>query len=235
MTIDDLRRRSMQRRRRRTRLGLTTLTVLALTALLGACGSGGGGSGVATLGGENAAGADGGGSGNGDEPTEAETQEAFRKFAQCMREHGVDMPDPQFGDDGGVMIGGAATAGSEELDPDQFEAADEECRTHIEGVIDARRENLDPEQAQQMQEQALAFAKCMREHGIDMPDPQFDADGGGRFSIALGTLGGGGIDPEDPAFQDAQEACSEEVGMEPPGGRSGPGRGGFSVGTKGSQ
>ena len=226
----------MRRLRRRQRLGLATLTVLALTALLGACGSGGGSNGVATLGGENAAGADGNGSGSDEEPTEAETQEAFRKFAQCMREHGVDMPDPQFGDDGGVMINGTATAGSEEVDPKQFEASDKECRKHIEGVVDARRKEIDPEQEQQMQEQALAFAKCMREHGIDMPDPQFESGGGGRFAIALGTPDGGGLDPNDPTFQDAQEACSEEAGMElPAGGKAGPGRGGFSVGTKGSQ
>ena len=210
------------------------LTVLALTVLLGACGGGGGGDGVATLGGENAAGAGDGGSGD-HEPTKEETEEAFRKFAQCMREHGVDMPDPQFDDDGGVMINGTATAGSEEQAPEQFEAADKECRKHLQGVIDGRRKNIDPEQEQQMQEQALAFAKCMREHGIDMPDPQFGGEGG-QFSIALGSPDGGGLDPNDPTFQQAQEACSKEAGMElPGGGKAGPGRGGFSVGTKGAQ
>ena len=30
-----------------------------------------------------------------------------------------------------------------------------------------------------MKEQALAFSKCMRDHGIDMPDPTFELDGGG--------------------------------------------------------
>ena len=30
----------------------------------------------------------------------------------------------------------------------------------------------------------LDYAQCMRDHGIDMPDPQFSADGtGGRLTI----------------------------------------------------
>ena len=36
-----------------------------------------------------------------------------------------------------------------------------------------------------MQEQALAFAQCMREHGIDMPDPQFGNDGNGA-TVGIG-------------------------------------------------
>ena len=29
-------------------------------------------------------------------------REQMLEFAECMREHGIDMPDPVFGDDGGV-------------------------------------------------------------------------------------------------------------------------------------
>jgi hypothetical protein len=40
----------------------------------------------------------------------------------------------------------------------------------------------------------------MRDHGIDMPDPDFS--GGGAFQI-----GGEGVDPAAPDFQAADEEC----------------------------
>ena len=58
------------------------------------------------LGGENAAGAKDTGKARDDEPTEAETQAAFRKYAQCMRKNGYQMDDPQFGNGGGGPGGG---------------------------------------------------------------------------------------------------------------------------------
>jgi hypothetical protein len=60
----------------------------------------------------------------------------------------------------------------------------------------------------------LAFAECMREHGIDFPDPQFD---GGAVMV-----GGPGIDPEDPEFQAAQEACGELLPGRPGSAADGP-------------
>jgi hypothetical protein len=49
------------------------------------------------------------------------------------------------------------------------------------------------------QEQALQFARCMRENGApDFPDP----DAEGRFSE-------GEHDPDDPALRAAQEACRD--------------------------
>jgi hypothetical protein len=49
------------------------------------------------------------------------------------------------------------------------------------------------------QEQALAFAQCMRENGVpDFPDP----DAEGRFSE-------GEHDSDDPALRAAQEACRD--------------------------
>jgi hypothetical protein len=50
----------------------------------------------------------------------------------------------------------------------------------------------------------LAYASCMRDHGIDMPDPTFDANGnptGGLFGR------NSGIDRSTAGFQDAQTAC----------------------------
>lgn len=49
---------------------------------------------------------------------------------------------------------------------------------------------------------ALAFAQCMRKHGVtNFPDP----GSGGR--IAINGSEGGGLDPASSQFQNAQQAC----------------------------
>jgi hypothetical protein len=71
------------------------------------------------------------------------------------------------------------------------------------------------------EEAMLDFAECMRDHGIDFPDPQFE-DGGG-MTIGIGPESR--VDPSDPDFQDAQEECAgDEGGIFSVGG--GPGAGG---------
>jgi hypothetical protein len=64
----------------------------------------------------------------------------------------------------------------------------------------------------------LDFARCMRENGIDMPDPTFDENGGAQMRI------GKGLNPESAKFQKAQEACRDEQPMGP--GRTTAGGGG---------
>ena len=66
-----------------------------------------------------------------------------------------------------------------------------------------------------MQAQALAFAQCMRDHGVDMPDPQFGGGpGGGGMTIAIGGPDSD-IDPGSAEFQAAQEACGSAFGFAP--------------------
>jgi hypothetical protein len=50
----------------------------------------------------------------------------------------------------------------------------------------------------------------MRDHGVDMPDPRFDANGGMTMQI-----GGGGQQPDPDAMQAAQEACQDLMGPAP--------------------
>ncbi len=157
----------------------------------------------------------------------ADAEKAGLEFARCMREHGVDMPDPKSGPDGNgfIMVGpsaatatatATATAGEPiagEGLPEEFKEADEACRHLLDDLIQDGGPPMDAE----AQDKALKFAKCMREHGVDMPDPDFSGGGGG-FSIRIGGEGGG-IDPGSQTFQDAQKACG---GMFGPGG-DGPG------------
>ena len=66
----------------------------------------------------------------------------------------------------------------------------------------------------------IKFADCMRSHGVpNFPDP---TSGGGGVKIPLGS----GVNPQSPAFQSAQKACSKLL----PGG--GPGRGPVSESRK---
>jgi hypothetical protein len=121
----------------------------------------------------------------------AQFREAALEYAECMRRNGVDMPDPSPG--GGLRLtmpeGGPTPA---------FERAERKCRKHLE---DVRPPELSEEEEREFRERALEHARCMREHGIDMPDPTFGE--GGRVEMRLG----GGIDPNDPAFQEAQREC----------------------------
>ena len=85
-------------RRTRRRSPRRTLVALGLGLALGlgaaACGGSPDGNGVATLGGDGAGDQQTGGSGT----ARKDPQEAALEFAKCMREHGVDMPDPEVDD-----------------------------------------------------------------------------------------------------------------------------------------
>ncbi|MGN9782117.1 hypothetical protein ACTMTF_11855 [Nonomuraea sp. ZG12] len=115
--------------------------------------------------------------------------EQGRKFAQCMRDNGIDMPDPDPAD-GNVRIMTKKDAGKGDM-----KKAMEACRS-LAPFKD--RKELTPEDQEKMRE----FARCMRDNGVDMPDP--DPDGG-----AVRIKGGNGIKPGDPTFQKAMEACRD--------------------------
>jgi hypothetical protein len=137
-------------------------------------------------------------------------REAALKYAQCMRKHGVDMPDPRFDGKGGMamQIGGPDTKRIPKATMDEAQQA---CRKIMEKV---KPPTLSPEQQAKAREQALKMAQCMRERGFDMPDPQFGA--GGRIQQRIGGPDSN-LNPEDPRFQQAMEACSKKTGGGPGG------------------
>jgi hypothetical protein len=141
--------------------------------------------------GEDSAGGSGG--------TKADFREAALKHARCMREHGIDVPDPKPGPGGGMQFELRADAG----DKLKVERAEEACRKYLE---DVRPPELSPEQEREFREQALKHARCMREHGIDMPDPTFGE--GGRVEMKFD----GGVGPGNPRFEAAQKACAKYGG-----------------------
>jgi hypothetical protein len=127
-------------------------------------------------------------------------REAQVKFAECMRENGVDMPDPQPDGKQTFKVGG--DSGNS---PEEFEEAQKACEKYQQDI----RPNLSEEDKAEMKEKALEFARCMRDHGVDMPDPTFEANGGVKITMGKGD---GPADREDPDFKEAQEACGDLMG-----------------------
>jgi hypothetical protein len=176
----------------RIRMGLVPGLLLALALALAACGGGGDrGEGVASLGGNDQATAT-------TSPAGGDVKQQALAYARCMRQHGINLPDPRFDAQGHMAQ--QLPAGSGPDDP-KFKAADQACKQHLpDGGAPPRP---DPQQQQQM----LAFARCMRQHGINIPDPK---PGGG-----IDVDGDAGVNPNDPKFKAAEQACQR---YEPKGG-----------------
>jgi len=134
-------------------------------------------------------------------PASTDPAEAARAFAKCMREHGVEMPDPQVGEDGGMTM---QIGTPDQAPPDRsvLDEAHKACEPLMKNARGSGPGKLDPEQEARMKEEALQFAKCMREHGVDMPDPTFE-EGGGVVMVA------GGDDPGSATSREAMEACQQ--------------------------
>ena len=145
--------------------------------------------------------------GGGEEPAssgdskEAKNRKAMLDFARCMRENGVDMPDPQF--EGGRVT---MRAGSPGMNPDKMRAAEEACAKYRDAV---KPPEMSEAQSAEFKKQALAHSRCMRENGIDMPDPTFDENGGAQMRI------GPGLNPESDKFKQAQKACRDTMPQGP--------------------
>jgi hypothetical protein len=196
------------------------IATVALAALLAACSSpAASANGVVTL----ASAAPGGSAAP---SASAQTpEEAMLSYAQCMRDHGIDMRDPVFNQSGGG--GGTVTQQGPNINPKAeagFRAADVACKHFLD---DVRREGTTKQLTAEEQQAFLDFAACMRDHGIDMADPTFEQGG---VSIQIGVPGDKGsgpkIDPQSPAFATAQTACKHflsAAGLDKFGG--GPGTG----------
>ncbi|WP_283135257.1 hypothetical protein [Rhizohabitans arisaemae] len=172
------------------------LAAAALVVFAAGCGQAAQSAGIASVSGARPAAAPGGSP----SPTASiDPREKGRLFAQCMRENGVDMPDPG-------ANGGAVRVERRPGDA-KMEKALEACQSK---AGPGTRKPLDPAE----QEKFRALARCMRENGIDMPDPDFS---GGRVTIGGGDLKK--INPRDAKFREAMETCRNKVGI-----TGGPGR-----------
>jgi hypothetical protein len=159
---------------------------VALALVASACGGNGDSDGVASLTSTGQTSTNGSDESGGASPKER--REAELAFARCMRKHGVDMPDPTNG-----RFELRATPGTR----NKVDEAQEACR----GILEKVAPKLSPEQQAKNRQAMLDFAKCMREHGVDMPDPKFDEHGGMTQLMPEKAA----VDKEK--FQEAEKAC----------------------------
>ena len=180
------------------------LAAIALTLLLGlsaACGSDPD-DGDSAL--PDAAGASSEAPADDDEP-ELDPEDAMLKFAQCMREHGVDMPDPEPG-------GGHPHRRRGPLPRTRWRPPQAACQKWM--------DMAEPEDggagAQRGGEAVLPG------HGGVHARPRLQLPRPGRSTVAgsprRSEKGDGDLPgPDDPRFQKDMEECSAEAGLEPPG------------------
>lgn len=174
-------------RRHRRRFGIAGAVAAFAVITLTACGSDGSTTEVASVTGGQAAPAASATAGT--DPDQA------RKFSACMRENGVpEFPDP--GADGQIDFDQMRGL---DIDQQKLESAREACRDLAPNG--GERPAMDAAQ----QEQLRQFAQCMRDHGVDMADPDPNSGGFG--------MGGAGatFDRDDPTFVAAMEACQDKL------------------------
>jgi len=125
------------------------------------------------------------------------------KFSACMRKHGItNFPDPN----GQGVITISSGMGIDPSSP-KFMAARTVCMKLL-----PNGGQPTPAQIAQRQKQMLAFSVCMRAHGVkDFPDP---SDGGLRIRVQPGS----DLDPSNPTFQKAQQACQKNLPFKADGG-----------------
>src|SRR3954454_9635646 len=169
MEVESLRIRSMA-------------VVLAVPAVFGlaACGAKAGDDDIASAGGGTAKASASASPGESLSP-----QDSALKFAQCMRENGVNMPDP--GADGRIQI--RANPGNQA----KVQAAMKKCQHFMQGG--GRLGNPDDPK---VRDKLLKFAQCMRQHGVDVPDPQ----AGQGIQIKVNKA-------SEAKFREAQKACQQ--------------------------
>ncbi|MCY0924085.1 MULTISPECIES: hypothetical protein [unclassified Streptomyces] len=150
---------------------------MGMALALSACGGGGGGSSddVASAGGEKKPSADA----PQKEKSPEEMQKARLKYASCMREQGIDMPDP---DADGQQV-------AQPADAKKFQAAVDKCKQFMPNA-DGQAPGYSPEQ----KAKDVKLAQCLRGKGVEAEDPTAD----GMMNIPNG---------DSQKTQDALKAC----------------------------
>ncbi|NNK92467.1 MAG: hypothetical protein HKO87_08535 [Acidimicrobiia bacterium] len=135
-----------------------------------------------------------------EQTSEVQAEEAMLDFSQCLREHGVEVGDPTMNADGSLELPPVEFEGAADADPEamiaEMDAAFAECEEHLAGVTFGAP---DPGAGVAFEDALVEYAGCMREQGIDMPDPDFSGDGG---FITVG--------PDSPGAEDEFEAAHSE-------------------------
>jgi hypothetical protein len=123
--------------------------------------------------------------------------QAAHRYATCMRKHGVtNFPDPVISISGNSVAVKIAVPASVGQSP-AFRTAQQACEHILPGP-----QNESPAERRQHTQDLLAFARCLRDHGLpNFPDP--NAQG----QLTLGMISAAGIDLHQPGVLTAAKAC----------------------------
>ena len=113
----------------------------------------------------------------------ASGDDAGVKYTQCMREHGVNLPDPEPGKPPMVINGEAGST---------LNKAYEACKQLL-----PKQATEDTKISAEDLEKLRQYARCMRDNGVDVPDP--DPDGG--MSAKVGQ----------PKMAEADKVCQSKL------------------------
>ncbi|HEY1830280.1 MAG TPA: hypothetical protein VGG38_08555 [Acidimicrobiales bacterium] len=141
-------------------------------------------------------------------------------YSKCMQTHGIaDFPDPN--SKGQLSIQGGSGSDLNPNDP-QFQTATKECAKYQPQPTAAQKADAF--------KKGIEMANCMHAHGIkDFPDPNAQGE------LQIHATPGSDLDPSDPQFVAAQNACAHILGGPkikgaPAGGQSTSGSGGSGSG-----
>jgi hypothetical protein len=148
----------------------------------------------------------GGGKDNNGAGAKDEAFDGALKFSKCMRQHGIDFPDPQRGGNGAIRVGGKVKgppgAGrtkprNPDADP-KMKAAEAACGKYLKS---GGGPPMDAAAQAKARDAFVAYARCMRSKGINMPDPKVGSGG------IMFRAGPGGLNPDSPVFKAADSTC----------------------------
>jgi hypothetical protein len=143
--------------------------------------------------------------------TAKDSEAELLKYVECLRGQGLDVPDPTVDAEGNLTIGGG-NGGPPNIDPDKLEAAQKVCGDVPAGALGGGTDLNSAE----FQDAAVKFAACMRNEGIDMPDPDFSK---GSVQGMTGLFKN--VDRNDPKVEAATQKCRSvfaDAGIDLPGG-----------------
>jgi len=130
-------------------------------------------------------------------PSSKTQSDVLLQYAQCMRDNGVQIPDPKPNDPSSLYVG-------VDKNSPAFQSANKVCGSILQGVVEDRKNN-NGKDAQQQQDKLLALAQCLREHGVDVPDPVAGAE----------KPFGDSLDRTNPAVAKAIQACNANATAQP--------------------
>ena len=162
--------------RRSRRAAAVTLSVLVGAGGLAACG----GSSSATTSAATSS----------QSATQQRAVAALTQFAGCMRAHGVPVPDPN----AQGQIAGSTQLEQQYRNTPQGQAAANACQSYLQRAVT----QLTPANMAQFVHAQLLFARCLRAHGVNAPDPTPSGE------IQLNAQA---VNKSSPQFQRAAGAC----------------------------